>query len=160
GRGDIDRVRSEAEPVAVLDNETGCLDRGEAVASRVTSAGEKRADRAIGEALHPGRAGPFRDDVFEEAQVTTGADHAAECGKRRALTRPRTQHKRSDTGVERGVGDGESISRAVEDRYWNRYRASRFFGTGAQERLGFDCDHLGHRARVVREVQTVAGPDF
>jgi O-methyltransferase involved in polyketide biosynthesis len=33
---DIDRVRSEAEAVAVLDDETGCLDRGERVAARVT----------------------------------------------------------------------------------------------------------------------------
>ena len=42
----------------------------------------------------------------------------------------------------------------------NRDRARRFFGSGAQERLGFDGNHLGHRARVVREVETIARPDF
>ena len=82
GGRDIDRIRSEAEALAVLDDETGCLDRGERVASGVTSAGEERADRAIRDALHAGRSGTFRDDVFEEAQFTTWADHAAEFGER------------------------------------------------------------------------------
>jgi hypothetical protein len=157
---DIDRVRSEAEAGAVLDDETGCLDRGERFASRVTSAGEERADRAICDALHAGRSSTFRDDVFKEAQFTTGADHAAEFGKRRRLIRYGTQHERRDTGVERRVWDGEGVRRAIEDCHLDQDRASRFFGLGAQERLGFDCDHLSHRARVVRKVQTVARPDF
>jgi hypothetical protein len=39
-----------------------------------------------------GRSGPFRDDVFEEAQFTTGADDPAEFGERGGLIGDRTQH--------------------------------------------------------------------
>jgi hypothetical protein len=73
GGGDIDRIRSEAETLAVLDDEASCFDRGERVASRVTSAGEERSDRAIRDTSHAGPSGTFRDDVLEETQFTTRA---------------------------------------------------------------------------------------
>jgi hypothetical protein len=91
GGRDIDRIRSKAEALAVLDDEPGCLDRRERVACDVTSAGDERADRAIRDALHAGRSGTFGDDVFEEAQFTTCADDPAEFGERSGLI-DRTQH--------------------------------------------------------------------
>jgi hypothetical protein len=98
--------------------------------------------------------------VLVEAQLAAGADHARQLGQRGRRVADAAQERRRDARVHRGVLEGEALRRAVDDADGHRCPGGRLAGEPPHVRLGLDRHDLGHRLRIVGEVDPAAGADL
>jgi hypothetical protein len=98
-----------------------------------------------------------RDDVFVEAQLAAGAQHASELGQCVVLVGNRAENEAGDGGVDALVLERQLFGDPGQDADRDRRGGCRLYGGGAQGGLGLDGDDLGHRGRVVGEVEAVSG---
>ena len=100
------------------------------------------------------------DDVFVEAQLAAGPDHAVKLGERAVLVGDRAEDEAGDRGVDDALVKWHVVSDAGHHAHWHRRAHRRLGGAGSERRLGLDRDDLGDLGRVVREVEPVTGSDL
>lgn len=71
-----------------------------------------------------------------------------------------SMHERRDDGIDGVVAGGELLGDAVNHVDGDRRQRSAPPGSLAQVRLRLDREDAGHLARIVSEVEAVAGPDL
>ena len=155
-----ERTGPEGDALVALNLKARPCDRRAGVTSAVAAAGEKRVDRRVKHALGAGQPGLVCDDVLVEAQLPAGAQHAMDLAQRNVLVVHRAEHKRCDGGVELATHGGQCLGAPCDDADAQRHVLGGLLCELAQVRLGLDGDHLGHRWRVVGEIQAVTGADL
>ncbi len=127
------------------------------VSGRVAAAEGSRPERTVNHTLTERDAGPAREHVLIEAELTAGTHYAAQLGQRLCLVGDRAQHEAGDSGVEGPIACGEPGVGAVDDGDPDRRLRSLGPGLLAQVGLRLDGDDLAHTLRVVDEVRAIAG---
>lgn len=110
--------------------------------------------------LVPGQAGVIGEHMLIEAELAAGANDPVELSQRRGLDWHAAQHERDDTGVDRSIGQRDSVGGAVGDGDWYRGAPSRLYSPGTQVRLGLDGEYFGHVLWVMAKVEAVTSTDL
>jgi hypothetical protein len=116
---------------------------------------ERRVEHALNDAERA-RAG----DVLEEAQLTTGSQHARNLGQGALRNLDAAEDTGHDGGIHGRIRGGEVFPVGVDDPDRNRRALSCVPRQSPKVRFRFHGDELGHRRRVVAEAHPRTGPDL
>jgi hypothetical protein len=113
--GDRGALFGEEEPVDLVDGESGVLDLGGGVAAQVAAREHCRPDAGLEQALDADEAGGVGTDVFEEAQLPAGHEHAEGLAQRVAGVGDGAQREGEDGGVQAGVRPRQPFGPGIGD---------------------------------------------
>ncbi len=142
----------------VLDSEIRCREQAFEVAIGVAAVREaslQRCQHILDAGAQAGAA-----DVFVEQEPAAGPQHAMHLAQRPGRVAHRAEHQRRGDGVETGRREIQPVRVAVHDGDGPGEAVGACRQSGAQCRIRFEQDEFVQAVRVMRDGQSVAGPDF